>query len=69
MTKKKLEHIQQNCPTGKSLLVCRNRVKPQNKKYFAFTEFRLALYHIHPVSVRGACHDRHERGAGCGGRW
>jgi hypothetical protein len=25
-------------PTRKSLLVCRNAVKPQNKKYFAFPE-------------------------------
>src|SRR3979490_51949 len=25
-------------PTGKSLRICRNRVKPQNEKYFAFTE-------------------------------
>src|SRR4030081_3072272 len=25
-------------PTGKSLLIYRNRVKPQNKKYFAFPE-------------------------------
>src|SRR5258708_26295797 len=26
------------CPTGKSLLISGNRVKPQNKKYFAFPE-------------------------------
>ena len=26
------------CPTGKSLLIFRNRVKPQNQKYFAFPE-------------------------------
>jgi hypothetical protein len=24
------------CPTGKSLLIFRNRVKPQNQKYFCF---------------------------------
>jgi hypothetical protein len=23
----------------------------------------------HPVPVRGAYHDRHERGTGCGGSW
>src|SRR5258708_37725206 len=36
--KEKVEHNQQNCPTGKSVLICRNHVKPQNKKYFAFPE-------------------------------
>ena len=29
------EPIQQVCPTGKSLLIFRNRVKPRNQKYFA----------------------------------
>src|SRR6266849_7207149 len=33
MTKtKKVEHNQKNCPTGKSLLIFRNRVKPKNRK-------------------------------------
>jgi len=26
----------QLCPTGKSLLIFRSRIKPQNQKYFAF---------------------------------
>jgi hypothetical protein len=37
MTKEKAQHNQQNCPTGKSLPICRNRVKPQNKKIFRFS--------------------------------
>src|SRR4029079_4113734 len=28
-----------------------------------------ALHHTHPVPARGAYHDRHDRGAGRGGRW
>jgi hypothetical protein len=31
-------------PTGKSLPICGNRVKPQNKKYFAFPEGRNKAY-------------------------
>jgi hypothetical protein len=30
-----IEQIQQICPTGKSLLIFRNRVKPLSQKYFA----------------------------------
>jgi hypothetical protein len=41
---KKIEHNQRNCPTGKSLPILRNRVKPQNKKYFAFPEERTVAY-------------------------
>jgi hypothetical protein len=66
--REKIEHNQQNCPTGKSLPIYRTRVKPQNKKYFAFPEERNRAYHSHPVPVRGAYHDRHERGTGSGGR-
>jgi len=32
--------VRQSNPTGKSLLVIGNLVKPQNKKYFAFPEGR-----------------------------
>src|SRR5882672_7989625 len=35
-----MPHLRQSSPTGKSLLVSRNRVKPRNKKYFAFPEGR-----------------------------
>jgi hypothetical protein len=43
MTKEKIEHNQQNCPSGKSLLVFGNRVKAKNQlesKIFRF--FRIA---------------------------
>jgi hypothetical protein len=56
-------------PTGKSLPIYGNRVKPRNKKYFAFPEGRTVAYDRHPVPIRGAYHDRHERGTGSGGRW
>ena len=59
------------CPTGKSLLVDGNRVKlkiMKNQKYFCFTELKKLLGHMHPVPLRGALHDRHERGMGRGGR-
>ncbi|MGH6711436.1 MAG: hypothetical protein ACREEK_20985 [Bradyrhizobium sp.] len=29
-----------NYPTGKSILIYRNRVKPQNQKYFALSEWQ-----------------------------
>ncbi len=60
-----MRRVRQNNPTGKSVLFLRNRVKPkilQNQKYFCFHEARNTLHHIHPVPVRGAYHDRHERG-------
>jgi hypothetical protein len=36
----KVQHNQQNCPTGKSLPIIGISVKSQNKKYFAFPEGR-----------------------------
>jgi hypothetical protein len=30
--------VRQSNPTGKSLLIVGNHVKPQNKKYFSFSE-------------------------------
>ena len=41
-------------PTGNSFPICGNDVKPQNKKYFAFTEMRSVAYDRHPVPTRGA---------------
>jgi hypothetical protein len=35
--------VRQINPTGKSLLIYGNRVKPQNKKYFAFPEVKIGL--------------------------
>jgi hypothetical protein len=64
----KIERNQQDNPTGKSLLIFRNRVKPRNKKYFAFAVGQISGMNL-PVSPdkRGA-RDRHERAVGCGGR-
>src|SRR5258706_5382102 len=56
-----------NCPTGKSLLIFRNRVKPPLQKYFPSHLTQISsLIHAVP-SLRGAC-ARYGRGAGCGGR-
>src|SRR5258706_16300641 len=52
------------CPTGKSLLIFRNRVKPRNQKYFAspLTQIRCISKPSRPD--RGAFRDRHGRWAG-----
>src|SRR6266446_954468 len=57
-----------NCPAGKSLLIFRNRVKPRNQKYFAspLTQIRCISLTV-PSRKRGVA-QRHQRGAGCGGR-
>ena len=60
--------LRQINPTGKSLLIFRNRVKPLLQKYFASLPTQISSL-IRPVpSHRGAC-ARYGRGAGCGGRW
>ena len=47
--------VRQSGPTGKSLLIYRNHVKPRNKKYFAFSEPQISLHiFAHPVPLRGA---------------
>jgi hypothetical protein len=33
-----------------------------------FQKCEMVYIHVHPVPARGAYHDRHERGAGSGGR-
>ena len=50
-----MRRVRQSNPTGKSLLILRNRVKPQNKKYFAFPEGQIRGTSIAiPVPGRGA---------------
>ena len=68
MTMEKPKIINKRLSDGKSIPIYGNRVKPQNKKYFALSEIKIRLYQLHPVPTRGAYHDRHERGAGSGGR-
>src|SRR6476659_10604791 len=58
----------QICPTGKSLLIFRNRVKPLLQKYFASLPTQISsLIRTVPARQEGRC-ARHQRGAGCGGR-
>ena len=57
-----IEPIQQIDPTGKSLPIYRNRVKPLAKKYFCFPETKIELYNSHPVPLRGALRNVPTRG-------
>ena len=55
-------------PTGKSIPIYGNRVKPRNEKYFAFPEGQIrAISNASRPDQRGA-RDRHDVGRGCGGR-
>jgi hypothetical protein len=51
-----------SCPTGKSLLVYRNRVKPQNKKYFAFPEGQIRAYLLPSRPAQRGVGQRHDVG-------
>jgi hypothetical protein len=64
------ENARQIDPTGKSILIYRKRGQAAESKIFRFSR-RANQGHIscHPVPIRGAYHDRHDRGAGRGGRW
>jgi hypothetical protein len=54
------------CPTGKSPGSC----LVFSAKIFRFSRWANHLYKLAcPASIRGAFRDRHERGAGCGGRF
>ena len=57
----------QNNPTGKSLLIFRNRVKPGKQKYSAFAVGQISDLTLGVSPKRGAGRDRQVR---CGGmRW
>jgi hypothetical protein len=60
--------LRQINPTGKSLRIIGNRVKPQNQKYFCFRSPQITSKSSLSRPTRGAIARRHERGAGCGGR-
>jgi glutathione S-transferase len=64
---------QPDCPTGKSVLFYGSDCQAQNfpgSKIFLFYRIPNQRYiHTHPVPTRGTYHDRHDRGAGRGGRW
>ena len=63
-----VEQIQRICPTGKSLLIFRNRVKPRNQKYFASLPTQISSLN-RTVSFRqeGRIARRHETRGGM--RW
>jgi hypothetical protein len=55
---------------GKSIPIFRNRVKPQNQKYFAFPEMQIMALIPSSRPTRGAFRDRHDAlGWGCDGRF
>ena len=49
-----MRRVRQNSPTGKSLLVCRTRVKPQIKNISLFQKREQWHIYRHPVPTRGA---------------
>jgi hypothetical protein len=53
-----------NCLSGKS----KKPAQPYLKKYSDFQKTQISLSHSPSRPNRGAARDRHERGAGCGGR-
>jgi hypothetical protein len=61
------EPIQQIHPTGKSLLIYRNIVKPLAKRYFCLSEFKIRLYVSLSRPIQRGVAQRHQRGAGM--RW
>jgi hypothetical protein len=65
MTKAKVERNQQKCPTGRSFLIFRNRVKPKNKKYFAFPERQIRGM-THAILSHQEGRSRSSRNAGQG---
>src|SRR5260370_24144533 len=56
----KIEHNQQNCPTGKSLRIFRNRVKPKNQKYSAFAVGQITATTRASCPTKRGARDRHE---------
>src|SRR6478609_8794174 len=60
--------LRQICPTGKSLPIFRNRVKPTLQKYFASLPAQISsLIRTSRSGKRGVAHVT-KRGTGCGGR-
>jgi hypothetical protein len=56
------------CPSGKISARIENLSSPASKNISLFPKPKSDVSMIHPVPARGAFRDRHERGAGCGGR-
>jgi hypothetical protein len=67
---KKVEQNQQNCPTGKSFPIYGILVSiPRIKNISLYQKKKSDYIRRIPSRLRGAYHDRHERGTGSGGRW
>ena len=65
-----LEAFQRNYPTGKSLLIFRNRVKPRIEKYFAFHVGQITgICFANPAHTRGVSRSSRCVGLGCDGRF
>jgi hypothetical protein len=62
------EPDQRICPTGKSLLIFRNRVKAWNQKYFAFAVGQIKTRTAAILFRGGASAIVTNVGMGCGGR-
>src|SRR6266404_4779958 len=60
--------LRQINPTGKSLLIFRNGVKPVLQKYFCFPLTQISSLIRPSRSDKRGVAQRHQRGAGCGGR-
>ena len=56
-------------PTGKSVLIYGNHVKPRNKKYFCLPEGQIKCIHLPIPSHSEGVGRRHGRWTGCDGRW
>ena len=63
----KLSAINKIARRANHLPIFGSRVKPQNKKYFAFTEMQIRAYLSPSRPDQRGARDRHERGTGM--RW
>ena len=67
------EQVRQSNPTGKSLLIFGNSVKPQNQKESKIFLFSFNANHFTSIAIpsreEGRIMTVTKRGMGCGGRW
>src|SRR5882757_227812 len=56
-------------PDGQTLPIYRIVSSPGIKNISLYPKIEIGHNYRHPVPVRGAYHDRHERRTGSGGRW
>jgi hypothetical protein len=63
-----IQHLRQSSPTGKSLLIFRNYVKPENQKYSASLLTQISCSILPVYRDKRGDRDRHDRAVGCDGR-